>query len=78
MNVQEAIYQLILNEGHTCSSIDEYTDLFKDLSFDSLSFVSMLVKIEEMFAIIFDITEMESCLVVGRLVEIVKEKMGRD
>ncbi|MDR7812800.1 acyl carrier protein [Lacrimispora sp.] len=54
---------------------DRKINLYKDLGLDSLSFIHLLLKIEDMYSITFDITEMESCLEVGRMIELAEKKV---
>ncbi|MDR2022991.1 MAG: acyl carrier protein [Hungatella sp.] len=54
---------------------DRKTNLYKDLELDSLSFIHLLLKIEDTYSITFDITEMESCLEVGRMIELAEKKV---
>ena len=51
------------------------TNLYFDLGVDSLSFISLLLGIEEEHSITFDITEMEECLEVERLIASVENKV---
>ncbi|GLC80310.1 acyl carrier protein [Lacrimispora brassicae] len=54
---------------------DRKSNLYKDLGFDSLSFIHLLLKIEDMYSITFDITEMESCLEVSQLIAMAEKKV---
>ncbi|WP_313154076.1 acyl carrier protein [Lacrimispora sp.] len=54
---------------------DRKTNLYNDLGLDSLSFIHLLLKIEDTYSITFDITEMESCLEVGRMIELAEKKV---
>ena len=51
------------------------TNIYFDLGVDSLSFISLLLLIEEKYSITFDITEMEECLEVERLITSVENKV---
>lgn len=54
---------------------DRKNNLYKDLGLDSLSFIYLLLKIEDRYSITFDITEMESCLEVGRMIALAEKKV---
>jgi len=54
---------------------DRKINLYKDLGLDSLSFIHLLLKIEDTYSITFDITEMESCLEVGRMIKLAEKKV---
>ena len=49
-------------------------DLYTDLGIDSLSFVSLLVDIENEFLIEFSLAEMSSCLRLSNLIALTNEK----
>jgi len=54
------------------------THIFTDLNFDSLSFIALLIQVEEEYNISFAITEIEQCLIIGPLIELIEEKRGVD
>ncbi|WP_295581318.1 acyl carrier protein [uncultured Oscillibacter sp.] len=78
MSVRETILQLIRQETAIPVPILETTDLFKDLYLDSLSFVSLLLEIEERYHITIELPEMADCRIAGRLVELVERKAGKE
>ncbi len=80
MAINEEITRMI-EEAAKLPVSDRKNNLYKDLGFDSLSFIRLLLKIEDLYSITFDITEMESCLEVSQLIALaekkVKEKIKR-
>ena len=73
--VRDAIVQKIKRNIFVSAPITEKTNLYADLNFDSLSFIALLMEIEDAYSVTFDIMEMESCLQVGRLITIVENKI---
>lgn len=51
-------------------------NLYKDLGLDSLSFIQLLLAIENRYSITFDVTEMESCLEVDFMIALTQNKIG--
>ena len=75
MSVRDLIIQKV-NEGKLVSKqVTESSNLYMDLGFDSLSFAYLLIEIEETYSVAFDLTEIETCLEVGRLIALVEDKM---
>ncbi|WP_343209388.1 acyl carrier protein [Anaerolentibacter hominis] len=74
MSVKETILQLINQESLVSNPITETTDLYKDLYFDSLSFVCLLINIEEQCHVTIELSEMADCRMVGQLIKIVENK----
>ena len=52
------------------------TDLYRDLRFDSLSFICLITEIEDLYDIRFGMTEMDACLRVGKFIELTEQKVG--
>ena len=75
MSVKETILQLIGQDTFVPVPITETTDLFQDLYLDSLSFISLLMEIEEQYRITIELPEMAGCRVVGQLIELVERKV---
>ena len=75
MSVQNEIIHLIRQETPLPVSITETTVLYKDLHMDSLSYVSLLLTLEDHFGITIQLLEMEDCLVVGRIIDLVNQKI---
>lgn len=75
MTVRETILQKITNAKLTDGPVTEASDLYTDLGFDSLAFVQLLLEIEEEYPVTFRITEMEECLQVGNLIELVESRI---
>lgn len=65
----------LIEENANATIFLEKGNLYKDLGFDSLSFIRLLLKIEEIYSISFDIAEMECCLEVSQLIKLVEEKV---
>lgn len=69
------IVQMIEARKCVAVAVEREANLYTDLAFDSLAFVSLLVEIEEVFSISFEISEMEQCLWVENLIALVDQKM---
>lgn len=78
MMIRDEIIQLIKENAYVSAPITEKTNLYTDLSVDSLSFIALLLEIEEAYSVTFDITEMEMCLQVGQLIRIVENKIKEE
>ena len=76
MNVKEIIFDKISQEKVIAKEAKEDSDLYRDLGFDSLSFIRLLFEIEKIFGVTFSIEEMQSCLKVKQLVKVVEEKLN--
>lgn len=76
MTIREAVIRKIKEVRFAAGPVSEETNLYLDLGFDSISFISLLIQIEELFSISIDIGEMQSCIRVGRLIEVVEAKSG--
>lgn len=74
MVINDEIIRMI-EETAKLSVVGKKNNLYKDLGFDSLSFIRLLLKIEDIYSITFDITEMESCLEVSQLIASVEKKV---
>lgn len=75
MPVREFIIQLIKQETVISVPITETTDLYKDLYLDSLSFVGLIMDIEEQFDITIELPEMTDCHIYGQLIRLVERKV---
>lgn len=78
MTIRDAVIQKIKEVRFAAGPVTEETNLYLDLGFDSLSFINLLMQIEELFSVTIDIGEMQSCIRVGRLIEVVEAKKGSD
>ena len=78
ISIRDEILQLVDQANRLPVPIAEATDLYQDLHLDSLSFVSLLLELEERFGITIELPEMERCLVVGRLIELIETKVRRE
>lgn len=73
--VNNKIIQMIEKIKILSITVTKDSNLYKDLGIDSLSFIRLLIQIEETYSINFDIKEMELCLNVGTLISIVENKI---
>ena len=64
------IIGLIEKRMYGFAKIEESSNLYKDLGFDSLMYVSLIVDIEKVFGIEIKLEELEECLSVKKLIEI--------
>jgi len=83
MMVSDVIIEKIKEKLFISAPINAKSNLYTDLGFDSLSFITLLTDIEDAYSIILDIEEMEMCLQVGQLITVVENKikereMGND
>lgn len=78
MPVRETVIQLIDQETVIPTPITETTDLFQDLHLDSLSFVSLLMEIEEQYKITIELEEMAGCRIAGQLIKLVERKVKEE
>ena len=76
MSIRDEVFQLIRQATALAVPITEKTHLYQDLHLDSISYISLLLALEDRFGITIEIPEMEQCLVVGRMLELVEEKTG--
>lgn len=77
MTVREEILHIIEKKSAVPVPLTAKTNLYGDVKMDSFSFIKMLLEIEEKYEITFGLAEMESCLVVGRLIELAEDKIRR-
>lgn len=75
MTIRENIIQKIEAHRVLPNPVTEETNLYRDLGFDSLSFIRLLMEAEEEYGIVFEIGEMERCLEVGYFVLSVENKV---
>lgn len=75
MKVRDEIIILIENTKLLYVPIEETSDLYRNLNFDSLEFIRLLLSIEEAYDIRFSLVEMDKCLRVDRLIAIVEKKI---
>lgn len=78
MSIRNQIIQLIVQESVLSVPVTETTDLYKDLCLDSLSFISLLMDIEEQYHITIELSEMTGCRIVGQLIRLVENKVRKD
>jgi long-chain acyl-CoA synthetase len=71
----ENVVRLIREAAPVAVAISEQTHMFTDLGLDSMTYMVLLRGIEEEYGFEFSIIEMEPCLVVGTLVETVKQRL---
>ncbi len=75
MNLSEELVRMVEPAKRMPAPVVGKTNLYFDLGIDSLSFFEFLLKVEERYAITFDITEMEQYLQVNRLIALVESKV---
>lgn len=75
INLSDEIIQIIKEFAFVSAPIRETSNLYTDIRLDSLSFVRLLLRIEETYAINFNIFEMEMCLQLDRLIGLVERKI---
>lgn len=73
--IRDEILQMIRKEEPGSIPVGEKTNLYTDLGFDSLSFIRLLLEIEQVYSITFGIEEMEPCLEAGHLITLVEKKV---
>ena len=78
MSIRETIMQKINQKKRVRKAVTDETELYRDLNFDSLAFICLLIEIETLFSITFDVSEMESCIRVGHLIELTEQKSRED
>lgn len=71
MQIRNSVIEIIEFEKKIETNVSIDSDLFKDLGFDSLSFVKLLIRLEEMFFIDIEIQQMKDCHTVGGLIKII-------
>lgn len=69
------ITQMLEERKRVPNLVGKSTHLYKDLGFDSLSFVLFLLQVEEVFHVTIDIMEMETCLQVDQLIKLIENKI---
>jgi len=75
-DIRSEIIQMIQEECVVTVPKDKYFNLYSDLEFDSLSFAALLIKIEQRYDIIFEISDIENCAEVDKLITTVEVKLG--
>lgn len=78
MSVKETILQLIEEKTVISVPITEATDLYQDLYLDSLSFVCLLMDIEQLYNISIELSEMPDCHIFGNLIELLEKKIKEE
>ncbi len=72
--VQDTVIASIKKFTYLSLPITRKTNLYEDLAFDSLTFIQLLLEIEQTFDITVSISEMQPCLNVGNLITLVEAK----
>lgn len=73
-SIENQIIQFIQQEAPLPVRVKRNSNVLNDLGFDSLSFFTLLLTMEEKFSVNINIQEMESCLLVNNLIEIIERK----
>lgn len=74
MVIHDEIIRMI-EEAAKMPVADIKNHLYEDLGLDSLSFIHLLLMIEDRYSIAFEISEMQSCLEVSRLIILAEKKV---
>lgn len=75
MAIREDILDKINRYKFVREPVCDDSNLYTDLRFDSLSFIKLLLEIEEQYLVIFDLSEMETCLQVNNLIALIEKKV---
>ncbi|MDR0426134.1 MAG: phosphopantetheine-binding protein [Clostridiales bacterium] len=75
MGIPDRILRMLEEKKRSGCPVKPQSELYKDLSFDSLSFIALLLEIEEIYSIVFEIAEMEKCLRVVGLIAATERKV---
>lgn len=73
--VENTVLQIIELSKPIPVPVTMESNLYTDLGFDSLSFIVLLLEIEDTFSISFNVLEMENCLRVSQLIKLIKSKI---
>lgn len=76
--IENTIFQMIAEAKHLPNPVTDISNLYTDLGFDSLSLITLLLKIEESYSITFNIFELEKCVQVYQLINLVKDKIEEE
>lgn len=77
-DIREKVIRIISEAGFFVAPDAVNLHLFHDVAIDSLAFVTLLIRIEEIFGIEFDIAQMADCAELDRLLELVERKLGEN
>ena len=77
MFVKNEIINLIKSKTQLADDITETTHLYKDLHFDSLTYIRFLMELENRFDIKIELAEMDNCLGIGQMIELIEKRTGR-
>ena len=72
MDISGEIIRIIREESPGAA---EGEDLYSDCGFDSVSFIELLLRLEDYFSISFELGEMEECVHRAVLIALVEEKL---
>ena len=75
MKLWDEIINLITETCYVTAPIESTSNLYSDLQLDSLTLINILLRIEDMYSITFDIFEIEACLQLDCLVATVEKKI---
>lgn len=75
MAIREDILDKINHYKFVREPVCSDSNLYTDLRFDSFSFIKLLLEIEEQYLVIFELSEMETCLQVNNLIALVEKKV---
>lgn len=74
MTLYKEIMRIVEEESRISAPIRGKSNLYYDYAFDSLSFMSLLLRIEETYSITFGIAEIEQCIELEKLIALVELK----
>ena len=77
-DIRKTVIRLMNEAGFFAASDKADMHLFYDAAMDSLAFINLLLRIETVFGIVFDITQMEDCAELPCLLELINQKLGEN
>lgn len=75
MKISDEIMRIVGEAKSVAVPVTETSHLYSDLGYDSLSFVNLLLEIEEAYSIEIELLEMGNCLQIERLIALVEQKV---
>lgn len=74
-DISGKVMQFLDEAGFSVPASPSGVHLFYDIAMDSLSFIRLLMRIEDSFGIVFDIVQMEECTQLDRLLALIDHKL---
>jgi Acyl carrier protein len=75
MEISKKIVELIKDTKSVYVPVKEDMDLYRDLDFDSLEFMQLIINVEETFSITLGLLEIDRCRRVEQLIKTVEGKL---